>query len=71
MLAHWVDRTMGTDVPVDESDSGITVVRTPRSGARFWDLGDVEGRREEARLKASAVLSSLRLADRLAPTPAD
>lgn len=71
VLAHWVDRTMGTDVPVDESDAGITVVRTPRSGARFWDLGDVEGRREEARLKASAVLSSLRLAHRLAPTPAD
>lgn len=57
VLAHWVDRTMGTDVPVDEADPKVTVVRTPRSGARFWNLGDIEGRREEARRRATAVFA--------------
>ena len=45
-IAHWVDRTAGQDVPADLS--GITVVRTPRSGAKLWSLGDFEGQRSEA-----------------------
>ncbi len=35
------------------------VVRTPRSGARLWDLGDFDGQREEARAAATTVLSAL------------
>lgn len=45
-LAHWVMRTAGVDVDVDLE--GVTVVRTPRSGAKLWSLGDFEGQRLEA-----------------------
>lgn len=57
-VAHWVDRSAGKDVPVDLDDPQLTVVRTPRSGAMFWNLGDVEGQREEARQLAAAALSA-------------
>lgn len=57
VVVHWVDRTMGNDVSFDADASALTVVRTPRSGARLWSLGDVHGRREEAREKATAVLA--------------
>ena len=46
MLVHAVDRSAGRDVPLPP---GPTVIRTPRSGARLWNLGDVEARFEEAR----------------------
>lgn len=45
-LAHWVMRTAGQDVDTDLS--GVTVVRTPRSGAKLWSLGDFAGQRKEA-----------------------
>jgi len=35
------------------------VVRTPRSGAHLWSLGDFPGQLEEARVAAHAVLSGL------------
>lgn len=56
-IAHWVDRTAGKDVEADLS--GLTVIRTPRSGAKLWSLGDFAGQREEARRIAGAVLEEL------------
>ncbi len=53
-VVHMVDRSGGT-----EADPGIdelVVVRTPRSFAKLWDLGDVRSRFEEARRLALAVL---------------
>lgn len=56
-VVHWVDRTAGKDVDFDPA--GVTVVRTPRSGARFWNLGDFQGQLEEARTLARAALLPL------------
>ncbi len=52
-LVHLVDRSAGapTDVPAD-----VAVVRTPRSGAKFWNLGDFAGQLEEARRRTADVL---------------
>lgn len=47
VVAHWVERSAGRDVEVDLN--GVVVVRTPRSGAQFWSLGDVAAQVEEAR----------------------
>jgi NTE family protein len=56
-LVHVVDRTAGAR---DEGAlDGAAVVRTPRSGASFWSLGDVRGRVDEARGLAERVLSTL------------
>lgn len=55
-LAHLVDRSAGRDVPLPE---GVPVVRTPRSGARFWDLGDFDAQVEEARVLAHRVIERL------------
>jgi predicted acylesterase/phospholipase RssA len=46
VLVHEVARSAGRDValPVD-----VPVVRTPRSGASLWSLGDVHAQVEEAR----------------------
>lgn len=56
-VAHLVDRTGGkdADAPLD----GVTVIRTPRSGASFWSLGDVPAAAALARARAEAVLASL------------
>lgn len=53
-LVHLVDRSAGapTDVP-----AGIAAVRTPRSGARFWSLGDFAGQVAQARAATEAVLA--------------
>lgn len=53
-LAHLVDRSAGKD-PTDDL-SGLPVIRTPRSGAHFWSLGDVAAGVELARQRALAVL---------------
>ncbi len=50
VLAHLVDRSKGVD-PTDDL-SQVPVIRTPRSGASFWSLGDVHAQKEEARLRA-------------------
>lgn len=55
-IAHLVDRTGGTDV--DTPLDGLTVVRTPRSGATFWSLGDVPAAVREARVRAEQALAS-------------
>ncbi len=53
-LVHLVERTGG--VPVEGLPDDLLVVRTPRSGARLWRLGDVEARFEEARVLTTRVL---------------
>lgn len=50
VLAHLVDRSKGVDPSEDLSQ--IPLIRTPRSGASFFSLGDVAAQVEEARLRA-------------------
>lgn len=52
VLAHLVERSAGRD-PAELPER---VIRTPRSGASFWSLGDVPGQVAEARDRARAVL---------------
>lgn len=54
-LVHLVEATSGSDVEPDFGDS--PVVRTPRSGARLWSLGDFDGQLEEARKRTEAVIA--------------
>lgn len=58
-LVHHVDRTAGAEVDLDPA--GAVVVRTPRSGARFWDLGDFDGQLEEARQRTAEALAAVGL----------
>ena len=55
-IAHWVERTAGQDVAADLE--AITVVRTPRSGAKLWSLGDFTAQRAEARALAEIQLAN-------------
>jgi predicted acylesterase/phospholipase RssA len=55
-IVHMIDRSGGS-----ASDPGIEdlmVVRTPRSFAKLWSLGDVEARFEEARRLTHEVLDA-------------
>lgn len=54
-IAHLVDRTGGADV--DTPLDGLVVVRTPRSGATFFSLGDVPAAVREARERAESALA--------------
>lgn len=56
-LVHLVDRSAGRD-PADALD-GLPVVRTPRSGASFWSLGDVEAGVALARDRALATIDGM------------
>lgn len=56
-LAHLVDRSAGRDV-LDGLD-GVPIVRTPRSGASFWSLGDVPAAVAVARERAEGVLAGV------------
>lgn len=46
-LVHWVDATHGTD-PDESVMEGLTVVRTPPSGASFFSLRNFDAQLEEA-----------------------
>lgn len=48
-LAHIIDRTAGVDTTADLT--GVRVLRSPRSGATFWSLGDVAAAVEDARVR--------------------
>lgn len=56
-LVHLVDRSAGKDgtAPLD----GLAVIRTPRSGATFWSLGDVTASVALAKARALAVIDTL------------
>ena len=60
VLVHLVKRTGGADSPV--SLDGLPVIRTPRSGASFFSLGDVAGSIDLARSLAEAVIHQHALA---------
>jgi NTE family protein len=70
-LAHRGPSTRALVHLVDSSDSGgaepdpelAPLVRTPRSFARLWSLGDFEAQLQEARERTLAVLASLDPAD--------
>jgi len=53
VLVHEVERSHG---PAASLPDGLRVVRTGRSGAKLWDLGDFYGQMEEARVATAAVL---------------
>lgn len=54
-VVHWVERTAGVEVGADLT--GLQLIRTPRSGAKLWHLGDFWGQVEEAKRRARAVLA--------------
>ncbi|MES2641716.1 MAG: patatin-like phospholipase family protein [Myxococcota bacterium] len=56
-VVHLVDRSAGRDPAA--SMEGLAVIRTPRSGATFWSLGDVTGGVALARERALAVLTEM------------
>ena len=56
-VIHWVDRTAGKEDDVEVGDA--VVAQTPRSGANFWNLGDVSGQLEEARRVTAEVLAAV------------
>jgi predicted acylesterase/phospholipase RssA len=55
VLLHLVERSHGANDPPPPAD--VRVVRTPRSGAALWDLGDFDAQVEEAYTLTRAVLS--------------
>lgn len=56
-VAHWVERTAGREVETGLSD--VFVVRSPRSRARLWSLGDFRAQLEESRRLAAERLERL------------
>ena len=54
VLVHAVARSRGVELPLP---AHVRVIRTPRSGASLWDLGDVRGQAEEARALARRALA--------------
>ena len=46
-LIHIVDRSNGA--AEERGTEGAIVIRTPRSFAKLWDIGDFEGQRKEAK----------------------
>lgn len=55
-ILHLVERSRG---PATQADlSGLTVVRSPVSGAKLWAMGDVAGRQAESLASAREALGS-------------
>ncbi len=54
VVLHLLDPSHGAGG--DDSAQADVVVRSPRSGARLWSLGDARGRFDAARTRAGAVL---------------
>ncbi|MEQ1506002.1 MAG: patatin-like phospholipase family protein [Myxococcota bacterium] len=54
VVVHLVDRSHGA--AVDHDLTGLRVVRSPRSGARLWSLGDPRGAYDAARAAARTAL---------------
>ena len=53
-LVHWVEGTRGRDPGA--ALHGLEIVRTPPSGASFFDLGEFAAQVEEARVLTAAVV---------------
>ena len=56
-IVHIVARSRGREVPFDPKDT--LVIRTPRTRAKFWSLGDFAGQLREARTLADRALLEL------------
>ncbi|MBM74739.1 MAG: hypothetical protein CMK59_05015 [Proteobacteria bacterium] len=56
-IVHIVERSAG--VGEELGVEGCTVVRTPRSHAKLWNLGDFDGQRAEAKKLAQEAFASL------------
>ncbi|HEU5076865.1 MAG TPA: patatin-like phospholipase family protein [Polyangiaceae bacterium] len=56
-IVHIVARSRGREVPFDPK--GTLVIRTPRTRAKFWSLGDFSGQLREARALAERALLEL------------
>ena len=54
-VVHLVDRSNGAPTPPPEN---ALLIRTPRSGAQFWSLGDFHGQIQEARSLADQALKN-------------
>jgi predicted acylesterase/phospholipase RssA len=59
-VLHLVDRTGGAETDIGAIDPDVHIIHTARSGARFWNLGDVARQVQEAEDKADIVLSLVR-----------
>jgi predicted acylesterase/phospholipase RssA len=57
LLLHLVERTRGAIG--DDTAGDLPVVRSPRSGASLWSLGDFWGQVEQTRVAATSVLRAL------------
>ncbi len=57
-VLHMVDRTGGAKTPIQSIPPEVCVIRTARSGAKFWDLGDVRGQMQEAQERAELTLET-------------
>ncbi|HCP47453.1 MAG TPA: hypothetical protein DIU15_15535 [Deltaproteobacteria bacterium] len=55
-VVHQVERSAGKDTPVPVD---VAVVRTPRSGASLWTLGDFQLQCDEARALTQPVLAAI------------
>jgi len=53
-VVHRVEASLGREG--EGALRGLTVAHTPRSGASFWDLGDVQGQIDEAKALTEAAL---------------
>lgn len=56
-IVHIVARSRGREIPFDPRDT--LVIRTPRTRAKFWSLGDFTGQLHEARALADHALLEL------------
>ena len=59
-LLHLVDRTGGAPTLIGDIPQDVRVVRTRRSGAQFWSLGDFAGQVSEAEQSALSGLVGVR-----------
>ena len=59
MLLHLVDRTGGAVTGTEALPDEVAVIRTRRSGASFWSLGEFEGQLSEAEQSALMVINGL------------
>jgi len=57
IVLHLVERTGGAETDMSTLDPHVRLIQTPRSHARFWNLGDFGGQLEHARQIALSSLS--------------
>ena len=58
-VLHLVDRTGGAETDLDAIDASVRIIQTPKSGAKFWNLGDVARQAQVAEERAAIVLRQL------------